>query len=258
MGYWLVVFQGSHRCIESMAGMDGLNFDELFTINLVKSSFETTERGQKLYLVEGVAATEDSDHDGETMLTKSMDFSPLLQNGWINWDHKNDPAYQIGVPTHGEIRPDHAFFVKGNLLVDDMAKAREVWDLMKACEKNPNLNRRVGWSVQGKAQRYGNLIVKSTVFHLALSHQPINTTTWASFAKSMAATDANGQVLAKENLDGWLSDVWGDCKNAGCYDKSSGLFTGGRQGMFKHLVQCKGHSPKSASTIMKRLIDSTK
>lgn len=228
-----------------------------FAVPLTKS-YTTTERGAKLYIMEGVASDEDKDQQGEQLIQKGMDFAPLMEGGIINWDHQSGPANIIGEPLHAEIQPGPRFFVRGNLYVEDKEQAREAWATAEAMKKAGG-RRRLGWSVEGavlaRDPLHNRRILKSEVRHLALTHQPVNANTWAAIAKSMTTTMA--EPIRLENLDQQVTSVlWGDCcADRQCYDQR-GYFYGGRGGALEHLVKCRGMAVEPAARLIKRLIDS--
>lgn len=233
--------------------VDGMDLYR-FPVFLSKS-YESTERGAKQYILEGVASDETSDQQQEIIDQSAMDFQPLMRSGFINWDHQGGPENQIGEPLLGEITPANAFFVRGMLYVDDVERAAHAWRLAKAAERAQG-TRRLGWSVEGSVlQRSGRRIVKSEVRQLALTHQPVNANTWAAIAKSM--TIANAAPIQLEQLDDRLTSMlWGDCTDGrSCYS-DTGRFHSGRAGAVAHLCLCKGMPVERASALMKRLIDS--
>lgn len=225
-----------------------------FGVPLAKS-YESSERGVKQYIMEGVASDESIDQQGETLILKGFDFNPLLQLGVINWDHQKKADAIIGEPLTAEIRKGCQFFVRGNLFVDDIPQAAAAWKLAKAMERNGS-NRKLGWSVEGAVlARYGRQIMKSECRHLALTHQPVNISTWAAIAKSM--TTSNAAPLMLENLAGKLTKVlWGECEKSQPHHADNGFFYGGRTGMLEHLTECRGMDVHSAAAIIRRLIDS--
>lgn len=231
-------------------------------------SYVTTERGEKQHIMEGIASNEARDAQEEVVVQQGMDFAPLLRSGIVNWDHLPGPENIIGEPLHGEIRhgangPE--FFLRSLIYVEEKPRAREAWATAEAMKKAGN-RRQLGWSVEGSTlRRTGSHIVRSEVRHVALTHQPVNETTWATIAKSMALA-ANGATVSTlaaaepvmlENLDRKITSVlWGDCgPDRACY-APNGFFYGGRLGAHEHLVKCKGMDPTSAASLIKRLIDS--
>jgi hypothetical protein len=226
-----------------------------FGIPLTKS-YVTTERGARQYVIEGVASDESRDQQGESVIQRGMNFQPLLDAGIINWDHQPGPENIIGEPIAAEIQSGPAFFVKGQLYVDDKPRAAEAWATAEAMRKAGG-RRKLGWSVEGAVlQRLGPKLTRTEVRHLALTHQPVNSNSWAMISKSM--TTATAQPLILENLDQQITSVlWGECNpDRRCYTNATGYFYGGRGGMLEHLVKCKGMHVDAAASLIKRLVDS--
>ena len=223
----------------------------------LSKSYTTTERGGKQYVVEGVASDEAHDQQGEVLVQHGMDFAPFLETGIINWDHKSDPASIIGEPITAEIQPGPKFYVKAHLYVDDIEQAAHAWHLAQAMTKSSRRN--LGWSVEGavseRDRQNQRRILRSEVRHVALTHQPVNSNSWAAIVKSM--TTATAAPLQLENLDKHMTDIlWGAClPDRQCYT-DTGYFHAGRAGMLEHLCKCKGIQVSSAAALMKRLINS--
>lgn len=160
-------------------------------------------------IIRGYASTENVDQDGEVILQKGIDFSPLLKSGFLNYDHQYKTINGakmpiiIGYPTRAEIR-DKGLWVEGELLKSDgmsiseqIKLADEMWEMGMALQKS-GANRSLCYSVEGGViERKGNRIVKSVVRHVAVTHKPVNPeATVELFAKSMFA--ACGQCDKKD------------------------------------------------------------
>lgn len=225
-----------------------------FGVALTKS-YTTTDRGVRKYILEGVASDQTEDQQGDTIIQAGLNFRPLLDLGIINWDHKEGPENIIGEPLTAEIQSGPALFVQGSLYVDDVERAKHAWTTAEAMRKSGG-RRRLGWSVEGAVlQRRSRQITRSEVWHLALTHQPVNANSWADIVKSM--TTATVEPLMLENLDDRVTSVlWGDClPDRRCYH-DSGYFFGGRGGMLEHLVKCRGMGVDKGAALIKRLINS--
>jgi hypothetical protein len=245
-------------CLRNMDGADD-QFELLqdtyrFGVELAKS-YETVERGEKQYIMEGVASDEDTDQQGESLIIKGLNFQPLVRSGVINWDHLKSPEAIIGQPLTAEVQGGCKLFVRGRLYVDHVPQAAAAWRLAKAMEELGG-ERKLGWSVEGAVlARMGRQILKSECRHLALTHQPVNANTFASIVKSM--TTANAGALVTENLAGRITKVvWGKCSGANKHHSDNGFFYGGRTGMLEHFTECRGMEVADAASIIRRLIDS--
>ena len=239
----------------------------LIDLPLEKSADASEER----WLVQGIASCEVEDADGEEVIQKGLDTEPLMRCGYINWDHhdKEGPAYLIGEPIEvkvvqaqtyakqlGKSLHGLALWVKGELY-QPKRLARDTWEHIQATHGRA---RKLGWSIQGRVLQRDPMkksrIMKSEVRHLAITHQPIQTYTFAELAKSFATTGMASPLL-KENLNGRLTSVlYGDCKK-GCYTRH-GHFRKGRMGVYEHLTVCKGHDLKDVDQFMKSLVGNIK
>lgn len=228
-----------------------------FGLRLSKS-YTTVERGETLYLMEGDASDERPDQQRETLIQAGMDFTPLMEQGIVNWDHEKGPENIIGEPVLAEIRPGPRFFVRASMYVTHKERARHAWETAEAMQKAGG-RRRLGWSVEGAIIERDPIaprrIVQSEVRHLALTHQPVNANSWAAIVKSM--TTATAAPIQLENLDQQVTSVlWGACASDRCCYGPNGYFYGGRGGALEHLVKCRGMAVEPATRLIKRLIDS--
>jgi hypothetical protein len=242
----------------------------------LEKSFVEKATGRRI--IQGLASTPDLDAQGEVVLQKGIDFSPLLERGYINWNHQNDPASVIGVPLTAHITKSesHApsLFVKA-CLYEGVQKADDAWNLARVLAKSREQglpHRQLGWSVEGGTlQRANNFIARSVVRLLALTHEPVNYATFAELAKSLAAAgelgEWDGERLDKSaSLDGatplLLQNLAGGKKSAAevcmaLFGKKAdncqyemGHFKKGRVGMFEHLVKCQGWPLGEAQTVV--------
>jgi hypothetical protein len=215
-----------------------------FYMPLVKSKGAESRHGEKLWAVEGVAATDHVDQQGEKLILRNMDISPFLKSGVFNWDHGNGPEDILGEPLDAKIieksNKPSIFWVKG-WLYKHVPRAQAVWNHLQELEKGEQpITRKFGWSVQGGVlERKGNELTKSIVRHVAVTHQPVNADTWAkcvnTLVKSLTIQNQPTAVAANPIQD----LIYSSCKN-GCLDKSSGNFRNGFHGLLDHLTLCKG------------------
>lgn len=222
--------------------------------------------------VDGMASCEKSDLQDEEVFQKGIDFRPLIASGWLNWDHKSDPQHLIGKAIHAEIADiqSHHVMRKSGLdglgmyflgkLVEPGLPAADAawWHLQHPVEGRP-----LSFSLQGRSHerdRYSpKRIMKCEVRHMALTHQPIQTASFAQMAKSMGMAKTMDSMTAAplrlEHLAGPLTGViWGDCgENHFGY---TGKFRKGRLGALDHLTKCRGHDIATAHGFLKSLITS--
>lgn len=163
-------------------------------------------------ILRGVASTEAKDRQGEIVLQKGIDTEPLLREGKINWNHQamRDPAAIIGRPLIATLNSDGELYVEGKLF-KGLPAADDAWRLACYFDEHPD-DGRLGWSIEGKGLRKGNVIAKTSLRHLALTHDPAQPASWASIVKAMlegipdveltkALTTGNAAALLLENLD---------------------------------------------------------
>lgn len=253
---------------------------------------EESHHGEVIRFVSGMASLEIPDRQGETMIQKGIDFGPLLETGYINWDHGDvrwkSPEYLIGEPTHAAIIKHQGvdgLYIEGRLWKGH-PMADHAWDFLMATSKSAG-NRRGGWSVQGHtlASHRGQLL-RSVVRDMALTHKPVLAETTVDFreiAKSLdeagyltgamlakAMTIATAQPLMTEDLIGadgsgrrhmkgksleaLVESIYGPGSlcKSAHYD-DRGRFTGGSTGMIDHLTRCLGQDPEEATHIARVL-----
>lgn len=226
---------------------------------LVKRAEEKLH-GAKVRLIYGIASTPDTDLQGQRIKQEGIDFKPLLESGFLNWNHHERPGDLLGEPVDAKIvdmeNGELGLEVVG-MLYEGVQAADDLWRLMQAIEKNPAAKRRIGWSVQGDINEIrGDEIVRCTVDQLALTHEPVNPFTWAKLYKALARSMTTGSAapLEMQNLDSGVTEVlWGNC-NGHHYDPATGRFFDGVKGMFRHLVACKHMTPDQARRLVRRII----
>ena len=245
-------------------------------MDLLKSRPEDEQ--QSAYHISVVGSIESPDQENETALAKGMDFSYLRDRGFINWDHQKGPENQIGEPTdvrilpigsvpYYEVKPhqtghEPCMLAKG-VLYKGLARADATWQLMQTLAKSDNgYKRRLGASVEGGTlTRRGNVLQRTIVQHMALTHKPVHGDTIA-LAKSIGAglPDA-GADFAFANLTELTKALSPQAEPtlletsralvlglvpcaARCHDGTA--FRKGYEGMLEHLVNCAGWEPDVA------------
>lgn|GEM_PF-3868516 len=216
---------------------------------------EETHHGATTRVIQGIASTEDRDSQGESMLLEGVDFQPFLIGGFFNWNHSHAPEDIIGEPWAANIVRDpksSGLMVKGHLY-DGVERADKVWNLITEMSKGGR--RQMGFSVEGSCQRRNGVIHKSVVEHVAVTHQPVNTQTWAEVAKSLvkSMTTQTAAPLMREDLAGGNASKLfaGPCS---CGERSQSYeFPRGKVGAVTHLVRCAGMSGDQAADVITRL-----
>ncbi|NBU69914.1 MAG: hypothetical protein EBS53_00460 [Bacteroidetes bacterium] len=140
--------------------------------------------------IQGIASTDSRDLQGEIIDQAGIDFSYFLKHGYFNDDHKPGPEFKVGQPTEAKLTKN-GLWVKGFLFKNpnpkEESRADYYWDLMNQLSASGS-DRKVGFSIQGKVlRRNGSKIEKCWIQDVAITTQPVNTTTWAEIAKSLSA-----------------------------------------------------------------------
>ena len=234
-------------------------FDVFAPLTLMKGG-RTADEPRRL---EGLASDEKRDLQGESVVQDSLDISYLKRRGCVLWNHKDDPGSIIGACAEAEIKPE-GLWVAGDLFPASagIEKANDAWKLAQAFKSLPG-SRRLGWSIHGAIEKrdpdHPGKIIRAVVYHLALTHEPVNPRSYAlpALAKALSAAQGGDEeplertltagsnpahaALALENLSGQItSTLWGDCTRPDkCYDARL-LYKGGWRGMLEHLQVCKG------------------
>jgi len=139
--------------------------------------------------IQGFATTDDLDLQQEVIVQNGIDVGPLLEKGFIDWDHKGNlgPQYIIGEPVSCELRAHgkgEGWFLKG-FLYENHPVADAAWAMLERSNDGKS-QRQLGFSIEGHvSRRMGKFVQKAVVRHIALTHQPINTYTFAQLAKSL-------------------------------------------------------------------------
>jgi hypothetical protein len=242
------------------------NQDFNFTMDLFKSDNATDEDR----LIRGLASAENMDAHGEVVLQSGADVKPLLQTGWVNWDHNPGAENLIGIPLRAEIADisSHPIMNKSGLkglgmyvearLLQGHPRADAVWSLLKSLK---GTERTLAWSIQGGTlERTGasnNMLARTVIRHIAITHQPVNQASFAEVVKSLSTTSAAPMRL--ENLDAGITPsdrykdlIYGDCLDA--HFSKSGNFRHGVQSLIEHLIDCKGESLEASKAFVAGLI----
>lgn len=266
-----------------------------FWLPLLKSeAFDAAGRARRY--VEGVASTEDLDLQGERVIQKGIDFTPLLERGYIDWNHMahRDPAAIIGVPEEARLESYHgapALYLKALLYDDEGGLADRTWGLINTVAKANDAGypvRRIGWSVEGAVtNRRGGELLASQVRMAALTHEPVNPSSFAGLAKALVASSRGDDALLKsfttmlphtaamgpsgapaelgaialQNLTPGAGPLTAKqirmALLGGCvaphHHILEGCFTAGRGAMLEHLVRCLHSDPSDAKTLVRDL-----
>jgi len=157
---------------------------------VMPATLEKSEDGE--WRVRGLASTETVDQQGETIIQKGIDLSPIEQKrGIINFDHQKGPENTIGL-LDGYKQSDNGLFIEGRLFKNH-SKAKAVYEIMSSLGKSDK--GRVGLSVEGKILERDRLnpkiIQKCQINAVAVTLNPVNSGTYADLVKSMSEATIN-------------------------------------------------------------------
>lgn len=143
------------------------------------------------YKIRGLASTEKVDQQGETIIQKGVDLTPIdKKKGVLNWDHQRGPENTIGI-LDGYQRTAKGLIIEGRLFKNH-TKAKAVREIMESLGEGDR--GRVGLSVEGKILERDPLnpavIRKCQISAVAVTMNPVNTDTYADMVKSMNAAES--------------------------------------------------------------------
>lgn len=149
--------------------------------------------------IQGIASTDQTDLQGESVNQTGIDFSYFLKHGYFNNDHKSGFEHKVGEPTECKVTKQ-GLWVRG-FLYDNHKIADEIWNLMHSQETTDGARRKVGFSIEGKVKRRnGKKIEACWIQDIAITPAPINTASWAEIAKSLSAQPWN-EVNTNQNFE---------------------------------------------------------
>lgn len=175
--------------------------EEHFSFNIPLNIIEKSEDGD--WRIGGIASTENKDFQGEVVKIEGLDISTLSKNGFFNQDHKKGFENILGKVDFAEKREDPEvgkhLYVEGKLFKTQPA-SQAAWNIMQELEKG-DASKRMQMSVEGKIlKREGKdkkVIAKAKVENVALTLNPINEHTFASFVKSFEGCQIDDEVIEK-------------------------------------------------------------
>jgi len=141
--------------------------------------------------VKGRASTESKDRQGEIILQKGVDLTPIDQKkGYFNFDHLPGVENLLGVIDSYQKIPGDGIYVEGRLFKNH-TKAKSVYEIMSSMNKADMS--RIGLSVEGKVlerdPKNPKIIRKCQIRNVAITLNPVNTDTYADLIKSMSSSD---------------------------------------------------------------------
>lgn len=138
------------------------------------------------YKIRGLASTERVDQQGEVIIQKGVDLTPIdKKKGVLNWDHARGPENTIGI-LDGYERTSKGLVIEGRLFKNH-TKAKAVREIMESLGDSDR--GRMGLSVEGKIierdKNNPSVILKCQISAVALTMNPVNNDTFADIIKSM-------------------------------------------------------------------------
>lgn len=158
--------------------------------------------GKELVKIKGVASSNVKDSDGETLEPAGFDFKPLLESGFLNWNHQGQKTSKAicGEPTTAKIiNQGKDFYIEGFLYPNEEGKY--VSELADTLEKH-SPSRRLGFSIEGVPMAVDPFnkkrITKARITGVAITQCPKNPNTLLSIMKGEYA-DAFQDPLEEED-----------------------------------------------------------
>lgn len=150
--------------------------------------------------LKGLASTQGLDQQGEMIVQKGIDLSPIdNKKGIINWDHQKGVENILGT-LDGYSFGKQGLYIEGRLFKNH-DKAKAVQQIMSSLGSDDH--GRMGLSVEGSIlERDPNnpkIIKKCKINAVALTMNPVNTDTYADLIKSMADIDFESTKDATED-----------------------------------------------------------
>lgn len=180
-----------------------------FRVWLDKVAFvEKSEDDYDSRQIFGIMSSERKDRQGETVVSKGLDFQDFLTHGHFNDNHSQDTSAIVGYPQEAKFYSDLSEFQEGSALkgvrgwtckgyiLKGTKRADGIWELAKALQSTPD--RRLGFSIEGKViRRSDSTIEKAKIRNVAVTNCPVNTdATWEVLEKSMYHSDIAMKSLA--------------------------------------------------------------
>jgi hypothetical protein len=148
--------------------------------------------GKKIMRIKGIASTCDEDSEGEILEPIGYSLDRFLQTGFINYNHlaKSDAAKIIGEPEIANVTKDNKLYLEGRLYNTPLAKS--VYNLADTL-KSSKSNRRLGWSIEGRAVERDpsnpKRIIKALITGVAITPSPVNANTYVDIVKGTQKKD---------------------------------------------------------------------
>ncbi len=154
--------------------------------------------------IRGLASTEVMDQQGETILQRGMDLTPIdKKKGIINFDHGKGPENMIGL-LDGYSRGEKGLYIEGRLFKNH-SRAKAVQEVMSSLGEGDT--GRAGLSVEGvileRDPTNHKIIKKCRINAVAVTFSPVNQDTYADLVKSMSCGNVefdSQETVQNENI----------------------------------------------------------
>lgn len=157
--------------------------------------------------IRGLASTAGKDQQNENILQAGMDLTPIdMKKGVINYDHEKGPENTIGV-LDGYAQTPNGLYLEGRLFKNH-TKAKAVHQIISSLKEEDH--GRMGMSVEGAILKRNkdnpNIIEKCRINAVALTMNPVNSSTYVDLVKSMNASPDFGIEATISTEDEFSSD----------------------------------------------------
>ncbi|AAY52865.1 hypothetical protein [Listeria phage List-36] len=183
----------------------------------IEGSLEKSHKGDdKDWYVKGYASTPALDLQGEMVNPAGIDIGYFVDNGYINFEHRQEPDYVVGVPTSNcYVDFQKGLFVEARLFKDN-EHAQSMWKLANSISKT-GIDRQLGFSIEGAIRKRNTddsrIIEEVVIKNVAVTMNPANPeATWETFMKSWTTghgttpdTQVNAGALRRESLANSIS-----------------------------------------------------
>lgn len=165
-----------------------------FLVHIPVELIKGEKEGEEQWKIRGIASTDDSDLQGESIDQEGLDISLLKAGrGLFNFDHQRGPENVVGQIEDAEFvmhEGKKALHVEGYLF-KEQPKAQAFRNILKSLKKGSGP--RVHMSIEGKILQRdytdNKKIKKARIDKVALTLDPVNPYTFAELCKSLNIPD---------------------------------------------------------------------
>lgn len=170
------------------------------------------------WYVRGYASTPDLDLQGDIVLPKALDIEYFKKYGWLNYEHKQDAEYVVGVPTENcYVDMQNGLYLEAKLFKNNKY-AQQIMQLAQSLSKS-GVDRNLGFSIEGGIRRRNETdtrVVEDLVIrNVAVTKSPANPhATWEILAKTWVtgheinpAKQTDAAALRREDLGSAITNI---------------------------------------------------